>query len=239
MRELTGDTRIRIKRPRPELTGDTRIRLSQIKDLADWVEDKHDKADWGTVREWADGKLHVKTPHGWKLATQAEVKRAKKVGPVESYTKASRQKAKTKHPSTAKKMQKLTNKNAIHQAIEEFQTTQEEKKYDLGKITPAAKTRIKKKTGLDPERVILETSSLTHALKDSHNLQPGDLDKMKEMVDTCTDITLSPKPDKSGQPVIIFKQQEPNGVNLLMEFRAGKLDLELQTAYRQKKAPKK
>ncbi len=183
--------------------------------------------------------MHVKTPHGWKLASKSEVKRARKVGPIESYTKNERLKAKTKHSNTAKRMEKLTNKKSIHHAIEEFQTTQEEKKYDLGKITPVAKTRIKKKTGLDPERVILETSSLTHALNEKHNLQPGDLDKMKEMVDTCTDITLSPKLDKNGQPVIIFKQQEPNGVNLLMEFRAGKLDLELQTAYRQKKAPKK
>lgn len=40
MRELTADTIIRVRRPRPELTGDTRIRLSQIKDLADWVEDR-------------------------------------------------------------------------------------------------------------------------------------------------------------------------------------------------------
>lgn len=45
MRELTGDTIIRIRRSRPEprkreLTGDTRIRLSQIKDLREWVEDR-------------------------------------------------------------------------------------------------------------------------------------------------------------------------------------------------------
>ena len=40
MRELTGDTIIRVRRPRPEprkreLTGDTRVRLSQIKGLAE------------------------------------------------------------------------------------------------------------------------------------------------------------------------------------------------------------
>jgi len=57
---------------------------------------------------------------------------------------------------------------------------------------------------------------------------------MKEIVDTTTDIKLSPTKDKNGQPVIIFRQQEPNGVFLLMEFRAGRLNLELQTAYRKK-----
>lgn len=50
MRELTADTIIRVRRPRPELrkrelTGDTRIRLSQIKDLLTWrfTNDQKDK----------------------------------------------------------------------------------------------------------------------------------------------------------------------------------------------------
>lgn len=40
MKTLTADTKIIIKRSRPALTGDTKIRLSQIKDLAAWVEDR-------------------------------------------------------------------------------------------------------------------------------------------------------------------------------------------------------
>lgn len=220
------------------LTSDTRINLGQIVDLKDWhmelTQDKHDKADWGTVRQWADGKNHVKTPHGWRIATKEEIKRAKKIGSIESYTKASRVKSKIKQKSTAKKMERLKNKEAIHSAIENFKNTKEEKIYDLGKIAPVAKRRIKKLTGLDPENVILETASLTHAMVPKHKLQPGDLEKMKEIVDTTTDIKLSPTKDKNGQPVIIFRQQEPNGVFLLMEFRAGRLNLELQTAYRKK-----
>ena len=43
MRELSGSTIIRVKRPRPALTGDTRIRLSQIRDLAAWIEDRRYK----------------------------------------------------------------------------------------------------------------------------------------------------------------------------------------------------
>lgn len=51
-RVLTGDTRIRVRRPRPlprkrELTGDTRIRLSQIVDLLTWrlTRDKKDQIE--------------------------------------------------------------------------------------------------------------------------------------------------------------------------------------------------
>lgn len=242
MRVLTGAETIRIRKPRPVLTGATRIRLSQIRDLAAWheqlVNDKHDKAEIGTVREWADGKKHVKTAHGWELASRAEIKRARKIGPIESYTKAARQKEKQKTDSQVPKMEKLTGRKAIHEAIEKYKETKEEKIYDLGKITPSAKKRIKKNTGLDPERVILETGSLTHTIKDYHNLYPGDLERMKEIVDNATDIRLSPEKDDSGHPIIVFREKEPNGLNLFMEFRSGRLFLELKTAYRQKKGTK-
>lgn len=72
MRELTADTIIRVKASRPPLTGDTRIRLRQIKDLADWVKDKHDNARPGEVRRWADGKLHQKTQHGWRVVPNSQ-----------------------------------------------------------------------------------------------------------------------------------------------------------------------
>lgn len=57
---------------------------------------------------------------------------------------------------------------------------------------------------------------------------------MKDIVDNSIDIQLSPEKNKEGQPVIVFRKQEPNGLFLLMEFRAGKYELELQTAYRKK-----
>ena len=63
MRELSGSTIIRVKRPRPALTGDTRLRLSQIVDLAAFVKDYRDRTPTGTVRRWSDGKLHEKTKH--------------------------------------------------------------------------------------------------------------------------------------------------------------------------------
>jgi hypothetical protein len=60
MRELTADTIIRVRRPRPELTGDTRIRLSQIKDLAAWIEDRR----YG-IGEISQTTGLMKTPDGW------------------------------------------------------------------------------------------------------------------------------------------------------------------------------
>lgn len=67
MRQLTGSTRIRIKRPRPPLTGDTRIRLSQIKDLQAWIND----AENLPPRKWADGKMHEKVAGEWREVSEA------------------------------------------------------------------------------------------------------------------------------------------------------------------------
>lgn len=52
-----------------ELTGDTRIRLSQIKDLKAWHRQMIDDGRYkiGTVNRWNDGKLHEKTVHGWRV----------------------------------------------------------------------------------------------------------------------------------------------------------------------------
>ncbi|MBO6100109.1 MAG: hypothetical protein J6P07_02090 [Spirochaetaceae bacterium] len=71
MRELTADTIIRVRRPRPEprkreLTGDTRIRLSQIADLKDWALEmaQDEAAPEGTVHHWSDGD-HIKKNGKW------------------------------------------------------------------------------------------------------------------------------------------------------------------------------
>ena len=65
MRKLTADIIIRIRSTHPVLTGDTRIRLSQIKDLKEWIQDKHSGDPIGTTRTWKDGQEHIKTAHGW------------------------------------------------------------------------------------------------------------------------------------------------------------------------------
>lgn len=55
-----------------ELSGNTRIRLDRIIGLKEWREtlalDKHGKpVPVGEVRRWADGKLHEKMKHGWRV----------------------------------------------------------------------------------------------------------------------------------------------------------------------------
>ena len=55
MRQLTAETRIRVKVPLPlprkrELTGETRIRLSQIVDFKDWRKYVKDEEDWDEAK---------------------------------------------------------------------------------------------------------------------------------------------------------------------------------------------
>lgn len=77
MRTLTADTKIKIRQPKPRLSGDTKIKLSQIKDLAAWIKDKHSGAKVGDIHRWTDGTDHIKTAHGWKPVTkEADKKRA-------------------------------------------------------------------------------------------------------------------------------------------------------------------
>ena len=71
MRELTAQTRIRVRAPLPlprkrELTGDTKLRLSQIVDLKDLVLEmaQDEAAPEGAVHHWSDGD-HIKKNGKW------------------------------------------------------------------------------------------------------------------------------------------------------------------------------
>lgn len=89
MRELTGDTIIRVRRSRPEprkreITGDTKIRLSQIKDLKDWALEmaQDEAAPEGTVHHWSDGD-HVKKNGKWvPVQNKKEITMSMGPGPV-------------------------------------------------------------------------------------------------------------------------------------------------------------
>lgn len=123
-----------------------------------------------------------------------------------------------------------------HDFIEKHKTSKINERVSLGEISNVARNRIKNATGLDVFRVILDSDSIRHAYaKKEHNLEPNDLDDMKDVIDTTTDISLSSDKNPQGNPIIIFKKQEANGVILCEEYRAGKKELELQTAYRIKK----
>ena len=130
---------------------------------------------------------------------------------------------------------KVLNKQEIHDFIEKHKTSKVNERVSLGAISDDARNRIKAATGIDVERVILDSDSIRHSFIPKHNLEENDLDDMKEIIDTTTDISLSHDKNSMGNPVIIFKKQEPNGVILCEEYRAGKKELELQTAYRVKK----
>ena len=131
---------------------------------------------------------------------------------------------------------RVLTKQETHDFIEKHKTSEINEKVSLGNVSDETKKRIQDATGIEVERVILDSDSVRHAYdKPAHNLEPNDLDNMKEIIETTTDISLSPEKTKQGTPVIIFKKQEPNGVILCEEYRAGKKELELQTAYRVKK----
>lgn len=133
---------------------------------------------------------------------------------------------------------KEVSKAELHDFIKNHKTSKDNERISLGKISQSAKERISRITGLEIERVILDSDSVRHAYgKPEHNLLPNDLDDMKEVIETTTDIELSPKRNATGNPVIIFKKQESNGVILCEEYRAGKKELELQTAYRKFRQP--
>lgn len=84
MRQLTGSSRIRIKRPRPPLTGDTRIRLSQIKDLQAWINDRRYKvgeiSEKTGLQKQPDGSWKEPTNNGRGRTLKSESKSGSKAG---------------------------------------------------------------------------------------------------------------------------------------------------------------
>lgn len=137
--------------------------------------------------------------------------------------------------TTKKKPLKVVSKSELHDFIAKHRNSKDDERVSLGEVDNKAKARIKAATGIDVERVILDSDSVRHAFDPKHNLDPDDLDDMKSIIETTTDISLSPEKTRKGCPVIIFKSQEPNGVILCEEYRAKNKELELQTAYRKKK----
>lgn len=143
--------------------------------------------------------------------------------------------ASKEHKKERKGALKVLTKSELHNFIKTHKNSKENIRVSLGDVKEEAKQRIKAKTGIEVNRVILESDSIRHAFKKpNHNLEEDDLDDMFDVINTTTDISLSEEKSNNNQ-VIIFKKQEPNGVYLLEEFRSGKGDLELVTAYRLKK----
>ena len=84
--------------------------------------------------------------------------------------------------------------------------------------------------------MLIDKGSVTHSLeKEEHHLSKDDFRKIGKIVNTTTDISIQPRRHQNNQ-VLLFREQRTNGLEILMEVRAGKHNLALVTMYRPKKA---
>lgn len=131
---------------------------------------------------------------------------------------------------------KVLNKEDFKDFIKESKNFKENVKISLGELKDDAKKRIEAIVGKNIKRIVVESGNIKHAFKKkNHNLLDSDLDDMAEIINTTTDISLSPEKSSEGLPVVIFRKQEPNGVYILEKYRAGREELAFETAYRIKK----
>ena len=109
----------------------------------------------------------------------------------------------------------------------------------VGKITDAAKARIKAKTGIEGvEQLVIDTSSVRHSLGNArHNLVKEDFLKIADVVNGSDDITLDNKRHADNETGVFFEKSDDKNtaLKLVMEFRRKKGNLALVTFYRQKK----
>ena len=136
MRELTADTIIRVRRPRPEprkreLTGDTRIRLPQIVDLKDWALEmaQDEAAPEGAVHHWSDGD-HVKKNGKWVPVQNKALAKKKEISSEGKETPNQEVQASEITPAT----------EADKRRLENYSCTVEISKVDTRAVKPMLKT---------------------------------------------------------------------------------------------------
>ena len=109
----------------------------------------------------------------------------------------------------------------------------------VGKITDAAKARIKAKTGIEGvEQLVIDTSSVRHSLgKTRDNLTKEDFLKIADVVNTSDDIELSDKKNRNNITAVFLEKtnDKTTALQLVMEFRKNNENLALVTFYRQRK----
>ena len=82
----------------------------------------------------------------------------------------------------------------------------------------------------------IDTSSVNHALKKTeHHITKEDFKKIKKVVNKNSTIALEGKTHQNNS-VLHFYEKKTNGLQIIMEVRAGRGDLALVTIYRPKKA---
>jgi hypothetical protein len=117
----------------------------------------------------------------------------------------------------------LRNRNAPHKQIV------------IGMVDKDAQQRIKDKCGKIISKIEINRYGIIHTItKENHNLEANDLLHAVEVINTATDISLSPKQHK-GCDVLIFKKDIDNEITFLIEVHATNDYLLVFDAWRKKR----
>ena len=136
----------------------------------------------------------------------------------------------------SKGFQRVSTPKEIKDFVNNSFTSKKNEKATVSKIYDDSKIRIKQITGKEINRVIIDNASVIHSLeKEEHHISKRDFNKIGKIINSTTDITLQQRKHQNNQ-VLLFKEQKNNGLELVMEVRAGKHNLALVTMYRPKKA---
>ena len=136
----------------------------------------------------------------------------------------------------SKGYQRVSTDKEINNFVNNSFSSKTNEKATVSKVKEDAKIRIKQITGKEINRVIIDNASVVHSLeKEEHHISKDDFKKIGRIVNTTSDITLQTRKHQNNQ-VLVFKEQRNNGLELVMEVRAGRHNLALVTMYRPKKA---
>jgi hypothetical protein len=105
----------------------------------------------------------------------------------------------------------------------------------IGSIEPEAQKRIEDKSNQKISKIEIDSNCVIHAIeKTTHNLEHKDLLQAVDVINTATDIELSPRKHQDCK-VLIFKKEIGNEITFLTEVHVGKDHLLVFDAWRQKR----
>ena len=106
----------------------------------------------------------------------------------------------------------------------------------IGAISNDAQKRVEQKCGAKVSEIHIDNSGVIHAMAQAHhNLEPDDLLRAIDVINSTNDISLSEKRHKSNN-VLIFKQNINGHITFLTEVHVKNGYLLVFDAWRQKKA---
>jgi hypothetical protein len=109
----------------------------------------------------------------------------------------------------------------------------------IGDIMPDATHRIETVSGKNMTKIMIDNGQIRHAYKKAnHNLEPGDIFHIKDVINTATDISMSDK-EFLHSPAMIFKKDINGEITFLVQARAEYSGwLAFANCWRQKKVRK-